>query len=230
MKKHYYLNPLMLAFTVFVFVSFIVHLLSQKYNWNIDGWDKIVAATTIATFWFTGASLSRTMINAQEQMMKRIESDKKRFNEISYLQEKTATILGYHAETEYEKVVSIRDKYISQFNKRINKAKRYIKVERAMDFVLISCGFLSFFLVIAYESFNSRIIANQDILTMATFLSFLVSELLSESLTNTMVQTEEKHNLEFDQLLEDQKKTLDRAINIVSYNQEEENGQDEDAE
>lgn len=227
MKKHIFYNPIMLAVLAFLFISLVLHLLSLQFGWRLESWDRIVAATTISSYFFAGSSLSRFMIEREEKSLNSYEKYSKKYGDLLYLTEICYKLNSLDVPQDLiEESESIKQEYAKQKK----TSTHYISILKNVNYLVNALVALSFLIVISYESIYSKIIEHLDVYTILAFFIALLIEYASEKIENNSLEHEKDITMRIDNLYIRQKELLNRTITHFNDTQEGQYGQDEDAE
>lgn len=217
----------MLAVLAFLFISLVLHLLSLQFGWRLESWDRIVAATTISSYFFAGSSLSRFMIEREEKSLNSYEKYSKKYGDLLYLTEICYKLNSLDVPQDLiEESESIKQEYAKQKK----TSTHYISILKNVNYLVNALVALSFLIVISYESIYSKIIEHLDVYTILAFFIALLIEYASEKIENNSLEHEKDITMRIDNLYIRQKELLNRTITHFNDTQEGQYGQDEDAE
>lgn len=161
--------PLMIAYMIFIAVCIIVYALSQVINFQFTLWNNIVTAVTIASFFFSGASISNTTKSLLKYLIEKNEEL------LEYAWKSDSLIEKYMKENNMgrppeNKLFSDNIENIIEFNKKkLTKSKTEY-------FILTTIGFLSFFCILTFEPLYFYFLKSQDLYSMLAFLMVLYAD------------------------------------------------------
>lgn len=136
--------PFMIAYMIFIVVCVIVYTISQITSFEFVLWNNIVTAVTIASFFFSTASIFSTNNTI-----------------LRYLIEKNGELLKYACKSEFllQKYRQENNIDEAQENKLFSDSienvielnKKKLIVSKNASFIFTTIGFLSFFCVLTFE-------------------------------------------------------------------------------
>ena len=177
MKKNYLF---LLSFTIFIFLSVIV-----KSYWDYPMWPTIVAAVTVASFFFSFADLTgvqgKAMHKLSEDTLDGIECS---LFEISRIKPILSKLIECTAEDEKSHYSSSRSsiEILEKDYLRVQSImKKDIRISLGLKVASITftiLGFLLLFSIMTFESFSNWFINRQDTMTVIAFGCILLSQVL----------------------------------------------------
>ena len=179
-------NSLIIAYIGFLIISGIVYIASVVAHFEFESWKRIIAAATIASYWFSIAGVSKTTITVSN----RIISDCKNFHLICLEQKNkyrsvmpeliSQNALNVHAE-EIEEVLTSLSKEIQGL---IDSNELKIKKSGKWVFIFNVIGYLLFFCIAMFEPFYNKICYSQEFLTLLAFIIILVCDYIADFYSN----------------------------------------------
>ncbi len=174
-------NSLMLAYIIFLVISWVLHLLSISFEFfDFSAWNRIVIATTISTYFFTLASGEESIKNFMEFTYAETEKISKRtirsleetIDSTNEAPEKDENILA-KMEEELKNLIKSRASAKSRIEKETKNSNKKI-------FCLYTIGFIVFFVIACFDNVHFFFVNLQDTCTMGAFILMLATDYLSD--------------------------------------------------
>lgn len=161
--------PLMIAYMIFIIICVIVYVISQITSFEFVLWNNIVTAVTIASFFFSGASINSTNNTLLKYLIEKNEEL------LKYAWKSDSLIEKYMKENNMgeppeNKLFADNIEDVIEFNK-----KKLTKSKTAC-FTLTTIGFLSFFCILTFEPLYIYFSKSQDLYTILAFLMVLYAD------------------------------------------------------
>lgn len=210
MKNKKYANSIMVAYIIFMSFSLVLHLLQKQLNIKLYNWNTIVVATTISAIFFAISSFCNILSSLKREHIRNMEYNNEKINLLS---DKFAIINDFITSKDFDSLSKeINDEYkneIDNNNNAIEKTKKHISIINTFENICDTIGFLSFFLIVAFEEIylNLRIIQNE--LTMIAFIILLIGGFYSSKVVLMQEELRKEDEKYFEQELEGYERTID---------------------
>lgn len=164
-------QPLMLAYIIFLIISIIYYCFSKLIGYSFEAWENIVAAATIASYYFTFASgcLLHKRINHFH-----IQYLHKSITYIEEIEKDPSTINNLE-------LVALAKEEKRNINNEITKKTKATIATTVSTFSYQVLGFLSFFCVLTINPLSEFIKTFQDVFTLAAFALLMVLEYIEST-------------------------------------------------
>lgn len=198
MKKN---NMFMLAYTIFIFVAFIV-----KLCWDFPMWAPIITAITIASCVFSCADIADVvateyatdvrdftpLVEDAMEKCKRIEK--------FYLKYDTQLARMKEHDDNMAEVLLEGPEVIADTKKQLSEITNGLKLKKVLSNIckwlanpLVVIGFLSFFCTITFEPVNKLLMPVQDYLTVFAFGVMMLTQYFGNSIKEDHIDLEKNY-------------------------------------
>lgn len=160
-------KPMMLAYIIYLIFCVIYHAISNSLNFSFPMWERILVATTIASYAFSLVSLPRTMIKMEKTLMDFYNGYGEILRKIALLEKEQGG----------DSKLNIREdvhKELVDNNESIIKRKKSIGKKEFYAFILDVCGYLIFFCIISFDGLFRFFEASQELYTMYAFIILMI--------------------------------------------------------
>ena len=198
MKKN---NMFMLAYTIFIFVAFIV-----KLSWDFPMWAPIVTAITIASCVFSCADIADVVATEYATDVKDftplVEDAKEKCKRIEKFYSKYDTQLARMKEhddnmaevlLEGPDVIADTKKQLAEINNGLKFKKVLSDICKWLAKPLVVIGFLSFFCTITFEPVNELLVPMQDYLSVFAFGVMMLTQYFGNSVKEDHIDLEKNY-------------------------------------
>ena len=198
-------KPMMLAYIGFLFVCIIYYLISYIFGFEFVVGKRIVAAATIASYFFTLASMDK--LNMKQEIIN-TEFFEKELQLLKKIREKEQKLVD-DIQMKQDLLISMDD-WISELTKITESSHKAIRKHEHKALWNDVVGFLLFFCIVAFDFLYAFFANTQEIYTLAAFAGVVAIEYLE---TTIMAQHEEKR-----------RNTAERLQNMYARLEELDNG------
>lgn len=159
----------------------IYRIISNSLNYDFPAWERIIAAATIASFFFSISSYHKYDNKLKDKFALLIKEN----NEILSNYEKQAE----RYPSVYEKGGELYNEIVAQ--KKINQANLAKAIRsgckaKKISFILDVVGYIAFFCILSFDMIFSRVLEIQDICTLGAFLTVVIIEYFEANITDCM--------------------------------------------
>ena len=168
-------KPMMLAYIIYLIFCVIYHIISDSFNFSFPMWERILVATTIASYAFSLGSLPRTMIKMEKTLIDFYNGDGEILRKIDLLEKEqgSASKLNIRENVHTELIDNIEG---------IIKSKKSIGKKEIYAFILDVCGYLIFFCIISFDGLFHFVEASQELYTMYAFIILMIVNYIETTL------------------------------------------------
>lgn len=219
MKKN---NMFILAYTIFIFVTFAI-----KLRWDFPMWSPIVTAITISSCIFSCADIADVvaveyakdvkdftpLIDAAMIKCKRIELFYSR-HASQLTQMKAADDIMAEVLLEGPEVIADAKRQVQEINNGLKLKKIASDICKRLANPLVAIGFLSFFCTTTFEPVNETLIPIQDYLSVFAFGIMMLTQYFGNSVKEEHVDLEQNYN-EVNSLLDEINGVLVKASTLI---------------
>ena len=177
-------KPMMFAYIIFLLICMIYYMVSYMFGFDFAVGNRIVAAATIASYFFTLGSLDKLGIR-QETI--NAEFFEKELQLLEKIRDKEQELVD-DVQMKQELRVSMDD-WIKKLTEIIERTHKAISKHERKAFWNDVLGFLLFFCIVAFDLLYSIFASTQELYTLAAFAGVVAIEYLE---TTKMTQYEEK--------------------------------------
>ena len=173
---------LVVAYIVFLILSVFVYFASMIFKFNYSVWKQIVAAATVASYFFSMAGFLKAQVGVHKRIISSCENLINLYIKQDEVFRKTVGGLKKVAsekcaaeeiEAAYTSTVDAAKKLIEYNSSKIKRSERYV-------FGCNTLGFLFFFCIVIFDVIYVKISNFQDLLTLLAFIVVLISDYMSE--------------------------------------------------
>lgn len=172
-------KPLMLAYILFLLISVFYYMASRIWNFEFSTWERIVVATTIASYSFALASMPKYMYKLNKR---HIDLLTEYLLLAKKLHEKEEETFPEGADKDF--VLSNGKDIIDKTATLILKKEKSCKKCESLSFLLDASGFLLFFCVFGFEFIFNIFVQVQEIWTLWAFIIILIVDYLEAMQAN----------------------------------------------
>lgn len=198
MKKN---NMFMLAYTIFIFVAFVI-----KLCWDFPMWAPIVTAITIASCIFSCADIAdivateygtdikdfTPLVEDAKEKCKRIEKFYSRYDtQLARMKEHDDNMAEVLLEG--PEIIADTNKQLTEITNGLKFKKNLSNICKWLTKPLVVIGFLSFFCTITFEPINELLVPVQDYLTVFAFGVMMLTQYFGNSIKEDHIELEKNY-------------------------------------
>ena len=160
-------KPIMFAYIIFLCFCAVHYWLSTIYEFEFENWERIIAAVTISSYFFSSNSLTKTKIVAKKEVLRESEERRELLN-------KQMKVLLKLSDSKNE--TSHAECFLNKNNDFILKIEKQIEREENIVFIIDVIGFFMFFCILTFNEVYYLFEPYQGICTLLAFIIVLLVE------------------------------------------------------
>ena len=222
----------MAGYLSFIVITIIIHLLSLFFKFSFSEWDRIVAATTISTYFFSFANCANTIMTQSKNRYEEYDMMISRATDYSFFAARYESIITADLNEEIQK----RTKTVIDGLAHLSKNdKKLYKNSKFWYQILSTIGFISFMLSLSISVVAQTLNSSLGLYSMLAFFVMFFSDYLAVMVDKEHNKSKEAVNDILSEIVTTEKFVFDFNLNLKlkeldKTTLEAENGQDEDAE
>ncbi len=164
-------KPLMLAYILFLIISLLYHGVSSVLGIEFLAWERILVATTIASYFFTCSSASKFFVKIDTNTLNFANEHLKLFKQLRKKEETS------HVDEEDKKaLLESGQEVIDCTTKIIIDTEKNIRKHTRQSFWCDVIGYLLFFCIITMSPIYNFLIPAEEVVTLTAFILILLIE------------------------------------------------------
>ena len=171
MRKTQSQQPLMVAYIIFLCVCGGYYIVSGIFKLEFPVWQRVVAAATIASYFFSLCSMPKLTAKMARKQLDSISDENMLYRKILQKEKKLHTDEGKPT-----KIAEYIDCHLTENQQEAIKAQKEIDKTGKKVFWLDVAGFLVFFCIMAFDGIYSFFAKSLDWYTLLAFILMLFVE------------------------------------------------------
>lgn len=176
MKKTQTQNPLMVAYLIFLCICCVYYIISGIFDFEFPVWQRIVVAATIASYFFSVASMPKLTLRMGRKNVESLEKQNELYGKILVKEE---TLFSQEGKT--TRAAEFISNQLGENIEEKAKVKKEMAQMEKNAFRLDVSGFLVFFCIMAFEGIYTFFAKSQEWYTLLAFVLVLFVEYLEST-------------------------------------------------
>ena len=176
MKQKETQKPLMVAYILFLVICCVYYMISGVFHLNFPIWERIVVAATIASYFFSLASMDKFTIKLAQRELDRIDKENALYLRI--IKKLNETPETSHRSNKSPDYFSAR---LTKNHADATNAENEINKITKKAFRNDVAGFLVFFCIVSFDALFQLFFNIQEVITLLAFIAILVIEYLEST-------------------------------------------------
>ena len=168
-------NAIKMAYVIFLIICAIYYIVSDIFHLEFENWERIVCATTIASYFFSGADARKTILSVAEKIKESLHYSNKELIKIKNEWE-------HDSEKNNGNIYNIEDlnDCINESESTILRLTNDIETNHKLIFRSNVVGFVVFFCILTFGDVFRFFEKRQEFYTLLAFIVILAAETYQE--------------------------------------------------